>query len=108
MYLCAGCGAHFTTLRGLAYHRGQCEQWPDGHLAPEYSDEDYEWHDWTGTFDKVAYEVELKDGRHLLCWPNAGVLYALDGTREVDITTIARLRRVPWTEAEERAWDPSK
>jgi len=35
---------------------------------------------WTGAYRKEFYEVRLKSGDIIECWPNAGRMVALDGS----------------------------
>ena len=35
---------------------------------------------WDGDYEKVEYEVKLKSGEVVVCWPNAGRMNALDGS----------------------------
>jgi hypothetical protein len=43
------------------------------------------WWDFTEDFDyeKVIYQVKLKDGAIVQCWPNAGFMNAVDGSGRV-------------------------
>jgi hypothetical protein len=39
------------------------------------------WHKFTGRYVKKFYELRMrKNGRPVLCWPNAGYMNAVDGS----------------------------
>lgn len=38
------------------------------------------WHKFTGRYIKTMYQVRLACGDIILCWPNAGMLHAMDGS----------------------------
>lgn len=38
------------------------------------------WHKFTGRYIKKIYQVRMPDGYAILAWPNAGKMFAMDGS----------------------------
>jgi hypothetical protein len=49
-------------------------------MANQDKEEMSKWHKFTGRYIKRVYEVRLKNGDIVQCWPNAGKMTALDGS----------------------------
>jgi len=71
-----------------------------------------EFQPWTGEYEKQVYEVKLKSGEVVACWPNADTLHALDNSGRVFVPvqidglrpSEAYLSMLASEEAEDKAW----
>lgn len=56
---------------------------------------------WTGHYDKEHYVVLMPDGERVLCWPNAGLMNACDGSgRMWKPDGVVRVERIDQTSPE--------
>ncbi len=54
-----------------------------------------EWEKFNGEYEKVFYDIELKDGEVIIhCYPNAGNFHTPDG-RNIDGIEVLKIRESP-------------
>ena len=48
-------------------------------MKPKYNT----WSVWTEDYEKEEYEVKLRSGEILICYPNANTMHSLDGSGRI-------------------------